>query len=351
MNNSNRARKLKFPLALATTFLGATAMAQDYDPSDYYSRGKMAKENITLVGTVIKNPVAGFFVIRTGNNWSYRVDTRFFKPVGLNVGDRVRAFGDWKNGALHAGNVRILKQGNSKDVVSRISPNCTMSGTLVVHSGANNFVIRARNGWTYPVRAFYGEPNTLSVGDHVRISGKWSQGVLEASNVHIAYQADASGATDDANLLYDYDTPYRDKRTLTGIVTTNPSGNRFTMRSTNGKTYAVLASNGEPAGLSAGDRVRVYGAWRDGMIEASNVRMLRHGHNPENYNAHVLVGEVTEDLDGDRFVVRVRNGATFRVLAAWGEPSGLSVGDRVRAYGDWKEGMLHASNVRVLNQG
>lgn len=437
--------KLKFALALAAPFLGATAMAQDFDPSDSYSRNGMAKENMTLVGTVTQNPVAGYFVIRAGNGWTYRVDTRFFKPVGLNVGDRVRAYGDWKNGVLHAGNVRILRQGDPDDVVSQIRANRSMMGTVVSNRIGDEFVVRARNGWTYPVRAIYGEPKTLSIGDRVRVYGAWtdgmlyannirfdyddavktvrvtyladrdvtdvaigeelivpqitragtvianpvgpfftlreangttyrvrslygwipelnvgdrvrvwgklSQGVLEASNVRIAYQADASDSNASANLVYDYDTPYRDKRTLTGTVTTNPSGNRFTMRGSNGNTYAVRALSGEPAGITAGDRVRVYGAWRNGMIAASNVRMLRQGRNPENYNDHVLVGQVTENLDGDRFVVRARNGTTYRVLASWGEPSGLSVGDRVRAYGDWKEGMLHASNVRVLNGG
>ncbi len=431
-------------LALAVPFLSATALAQDFDPSDSYRRNGMAKENMTLIGTVTRNPVAGTFVIRAGNGWTYRVDTRFFKPVGLSVGDRVRAYGDWKNGVLHAGNVRILRHGDSDAVVSPIRANRSMMGTVVANHAGDEFVVRARNGWTYPVRAIYGEPTTLSAGDRVRVYGAWtdgmlyannirfdyddaikkvrvtnlgdsdvavavrdvavgeelivpqitrdgtvianpvgpfftlrdaggttyrvrslygwipelnvgdrvrvfgklSQGVLEASNVRIANNSDSN-----ANGISNTNRSPRDKRTLTGTVTTNPSGDRFTMRGTNGNTYAVRALSGEPAGLTAGDRVRVYGAWQGGLIAASNVRMLRQRPNPENYNDHVLLGQVTENLDGDRFVVRARNGTTYRVLAAWGEPSGLSVGDRVRAYGDWKEGMLHASNVRVLDQG
>jgi len=449
MNFKNQTKKkLAVVGVLVAPLLNATVAAQDFDPGDSTLRNGMAKENMTLVGTVTQNPVAGYFVIRARNGWTYRVDTRFFKPVGLDVGDRVRAYGDWKNGVLHAGNVRILRHGEPTDVVSRIRPNRSLMGTVVANGTGDEFVIRARNGWTYPVRAIYGQPNTLSVGDRVRVYGAWtggmlhannvrfdyddammktrisykgdadvavqvtdvpvgqelvlpritstgivisnpvgpfftlreadgttyrvrslygwipelnvgdrvrvfgklSQGVLEVSNVRSADLASANDFDASANLVYDSDTRPRDKRTLTGTVTTNPSGNRFTMRASNGTTYAVRALWGEPAGITAGDRVRVYGSWRDGIIAASNVRMLRQGRNPENYNAHALVGTVAQNLDGDRFVVRAQSGVTYRVLASWGEPNTLSVGDRVRAYGDWKEGMLHASNVRVLNQ-
>jgi hypothetical protein len=79
--------------------------------------------------------------------------------------------------------------------------------------------------------------------------------------------------------------------------------------------------------------------------------LLREGENPKNWATHTWVGVVTENPEGDRFVFRLDNGISYRVLAVWGEPDTLSVGDRVRAYGTWRTGMLHASNVRVLREG
>lgn len=284
MNTTKRAMKLKVAVALAAPFLGATAMAQDFDPSDSYFRNGMAKENMTLVGTVTQNPVAGTFVIRAGNGWTYRVDTRFFKPVGLNVGDRVRAYGDWKNGALHAGNVRILRQGSPDDVVSRIRANRSMMGTVVANSVGNEFVVRARNGWTYPVRAIYGEPKTLSIGDRVRVFGAWTDGMLYANNIRFDY--DDAVKTVRVTYLGDGDVAVKvtdvpvgeelivPEITRAGTVIANPVGPFFTLREANGTTYRVRSVYGWIPELNVGDRVRVFGKLSRGVLEASNVRVL-----------------------------------------------------------------------------
>ncbi|MBW3636151.1 MAG: hypothetical protein KY445_06745, partial [Armatimonadetes bacterium] len=272
-----------FALVLALPFLGATATAQDFDPSDSYRRNGMAKENMTLIGTVTQNPVAGYFVIRAGNGWTYRVDTRFFKPVGLNVGDRVRAYGDWKNGVLHAGNVRILRHGDPDAVVSQIRTNRSMMGTVVANHAGDEFVVRARNGWTYPVRAIYGEPATLSVGDRVRVYGAWTDGMLYANNIRFDYD-DAMMKASVSNLGdRDVAVVVRDvaigeelivpEITRAGTVVDNPVGSFFTLREANGTTYRVRSLYGWIPKLSVGDRVRVHGKLSQGVLEASNVRI------------------------------------------------------------------------------
>jgi hypothetical protein len=400
--------------------------------------GAADKENITLHGIVMQNPAAGHFVMRADNGWTYRVDARGVVPVTLTRGDEVRAYGDWSNGELMAGNVRLLRHG-SVPTRYTIHRNRTITGVVTANRADDDFVVRAKNGWTYLVRAVWGESDMLNAGDRVRAHGVWRNGLLHATNVKILYSGtvmrdapdNVIGSTPAANTRmgvtrsgtvtqdlagndftlrasdgltyrvrvlrgesatlsvgdrvrvfgnlrgaiidavnvriayqaedldpdpydenrYDYSTRDREKWTLTGTVLSNPSGDRFTMRARNGYTYAVRAKWGEPSSLTAGDRVRVYGAWRDGLMQASNVRLLREGENPKNWATHTWVGVVTENPEGDRFVFRLDNGISYRVLAVWGEPDTLSVGDRVRAYGTWRTGMLHASNVRVLREG
>jgi uncharacterized protein YdeI (BOF family) len=429
-NQKQKNRRARFRAAMMATaaavfMLGSAAGAAD-------------KENITLRGVVTRNPVAGYFVLRADNGWTYRVDTSSFKPENLTTGDRVRAYGDWDKGVHMAGNVRVLRHG-TLTWRDNIHPDRTIIGTVKKDAPGNDFVVQARNNWTYLVRAKWGEPDTLSAGDRVRVYGNWRDGMMHASNVRLLYDASVlsdtpdgvTGSTPAINIRrgvtrsgtvtqdlagnnftlrgndgvtyhvralrgesatlsdgdrvrvfgnlhgaiidasnvriayqaedldpdpydenrYDYFTRDREKWTLNGTVLSNPSGERFTMRARNGYTYAVRAQRGEPSTLTAGDRVRVYGAWRDGLMQASNVRLLREGENPKNWATHTWVGVVTENPEGDRFVFRLDNGISYRVLAVWGEPDTLSVGDRVRAYGTWRTGMLHASNVRVLREG
>lgn len=432
MKTASRKKSAKWSIAstlVTVPLLSAVAQAQDFDPGDDTYR--RSRENMTMVGIVTDDPVGNQFVIRAGNTLTYRIHARWNQPATLSVGDRVRAYGDWENGMLHAGNVRVLREGEPSEAAQFGFRARSIQGVVTKNNEGNEFVVRARNGWTYPVRAIWGEPGnlnvgdrvraygnwrqgalhasslrilydgsvvtdapdsrvsrgeagntifgsvfadlpgneftvrgaggytrrvralrgepaTLNIGDHVRAFGIWKSGVLHASNVRVVYQSGVT-VSSSSNVAYDYDTPDRARRILTGTVTSNPSGDHFTMRAGNGYTYAVRALTNEPSRLTAGDRVRVYGAWKDGMMHAGNVRVLRHGRNPDNYNAHTLSGVVTGNPDGDRFVLRADNGSTYRILAVWGEPEQLVVGKRVRTYGDWKDGLLLASNVRVLD--
>ncbi len=270
--------------------------------------------------------------------------------------------------AAASGGAAALAQDGTAPAM-RMTNSIVLTGTVAGDPAGGAMVVRARNGITYQVRP-HGGVNVTRIrgGDRVRVFGNLRGQVLEGAGVRVLRRRYSSSPSD-----YGGSDPWRRSNgrnmngasntgsmgtvrrrgpylTLTGTVTSNPSGDRFTMRARNGVTYPVRALWGEPMSVSAGDRVRVYGAWHAGMLHASNVRILRQGRNPHNYNAHTLTGSVTNDLEGDRFVLRA-GGTTYRVLAAWGEPDTLSEGDRVRAYGNCMNGMLHASNVRVLREG
>jgi len=340
---------------------GSVRILREGEPSEatnYRSRPH------SIQGAVTKNSPGNEFVVRARNGWTFPVRATGGEPANLSLGDRVRAYGNWREGALHAGNIRIVYDGSivtgdsgyrraslqvSNQRGNQSTSGRTITGSVFADLPGNEFTVRGAAGYTYRVRAMAGEPTTLNSGDHVRAFGTWHSGVLHASNVRIAYQSGVTDSTPANNVAYDYYTPNGSRRMLTGTVTSNPDGERFTMRAGNGYTYAVLALTNEPPGLSTGDRVRVYGEWTDGQILAGNVRVLRHNPNPDNYRAHTLTGVVIDNPSGDRFVLRGDNGYTYRILAVWGEPNQLVTGKRVRTYGDWKDGLLLASNVRVLD--
>lgn len=140
--------------------------------------------------------------------------------------------------------------------------------------------------------------------------------------------------------------------TLRGVVEGYPDPREFVLRHGNGWTYLIHPLSSPPLSLSPGDHVRAYGDWVDGRLQAINVRIVREA-NPrlrqQVVNRYrIITGVITKNNIGNEFVVLGRNGWTFPVIAVWGEPSTLSISDRVRAYGEWRRGRLYATNVRLL---
>lgn len=145
----------------------------------------------------------------------------------------------------------------------------------------------------------------------------------------------------------------RQGRTVTGVVQSNPAGTEFVMRTSNGYTFRVNAKYGEPASLSDGDSVRAFGNWQDGVLHASNVRVLEQDaiqQGVRRYN-RVATGVVTSLLQGG-FQMRVPSGFVVQVWPRYGGlAESLSVGDRVRVFGNWQGALMRGENIRILRQG
>ncbi len=70
---------------------------------------------------------------------------------------------------------------------------------------------------------------------------------------------------------------------------------------------------------------------------------------PGNNNGQRSVeGVVTQDLDGNDFLIRASNGRIVRVLAFNGENGSISRGDTVRAFGSYSNSIFRASSVTIL---
>lgn len=153
-------------------------------------------------------------------------------------------------------------------------------------SAINNgvFTINTGDGTLYPVRFTNGTfPGLLTVGDYVSVYGALNNGILQASNMRFVYQGEAAGTglnsvngiLNNANMRADYRNYAGPNRTLIGVVTSNPAGNFFTVRTTDGYSYSVQSQAGKPAAFAVGQKVRAAGTWQDGMLQATSVRITR----------------------------------------------------------------------------
>lgn len=312
----------------------------------------MAQSSLTLSGIVTGRLNDNVFLLRA-YDLTHRVQAP--RDATLRVGDRVRAYGDWRSGVLQTRNLRVLSRANGD-----AAPTRSITGAVVRDLPGEEFRVRASNGSLYRVLSLRGEPKSLSYSDTVRAYGVERNGVLHATRVDVLYEGS----------LISNESPYRPRRTISGTVTADFSGNRFRMRARNGREYDVIAiwgqPDGEPAGLGAGAGVRAYGYLEDGILHASNLRVLRRSRNlgggtgraaiaalPRPYGAtfgpRILSGIVTA-LDGARFRLRASNGIEYPVLIVTGVPGGLSVGDTVRAAGNWAAGTMRAGSLRILKQ-
>jgi len=226
----------------------------------------------------------------------------------------------------------------------------TLVGVVREDLSGNRFELRSDNGRTYLVRARNGEPGNLDRGDRVRVRGFFDGNVLVADDVRLIGNFDRD---------FDRDDRFGRQITLTGVVTNDLSGDQFLLRSDNGRTYRVVFHRNvdEPQGLSEGDRVRVRGHYDRDILVAHDVDILRNRDrddfdrdNPFG-GTRTVRGIVTNDLQGDQFVLRADNGRTYRVVFHRNidEPNGLSEGDRVQVRGHLDRDVLVAHDVDILD--
>ena len=292
--------------------------------------------NRTITG-VIAGAVGPQFMIRSGTSHLYAVRANQDLRDDLQERDLVRVYGDWRNLVLHARNIRVLERGHAQKIPP--SQPGELTGTITDQPEQGQFRLRTDTGHIYWIRASWSDRFALGLGDMIHVRGTWQRGRLYAEALRRLRRGLAMSPVRYAHA----------NRTLLGTVSANPTGNLFILRARNGFTYPVWATNGPPAGLTAGDQVWAHGSWHDGRLNASAVRILQQGRPLRIFQEHVLEGTVRQNQSGEHFTLRDLSGTSHRVLAVWGKPIGLKADDQVRAYGDWRKGTLHATSVRVLN--
>jgi outer membrane lipoprotein SlyB len=184
---------------------------------------------------------------------------------------------------------------------------------------------------------------------------------------------------------------YNQIRSFSGIITRDLEGDRFEMRTTDGRTVIVdLRGDREPRRLTAGDRVRVRGAYsgRSNIFVATSLNIVNDRNNGDlnrgdwgnggrdnggwnnggrgnggwgsggwnnggignesDYRIPAnFPGTVTSVTASNRLVVRGDNGRTYTVLGRNGFDSRISTGDRVRVVGNSRNSTVLADRVEL----
>ena len=134
--------------------------------------------------------------------------------------------------------------------------------------------------------------------------------------------------------------------TLSGAIVGSRNANEIWLRSYD-RYYRVAGK--APFAITNGDRVRVAGAWKNGVLTGSNWKKIAAVGPVVKANFSVD-GAVYRDLPGDEFQLKSLGGAIYRVLSVKPSPAGLSRGDLVSVIGKRDKGVILATSVIITQQ-
>lgn len=259
--------------------------------------------------------------------WGYRKDKKDKKHKNK---DR-----DWRNDRDRDERDRDDRDYDDND---NLPTERTLTGTVVRDLAGDRFELRTDSGRIVTVRLRQEfEPRRLDRGDRVRVEGRF-----RSNGNFVATDLDILDNRNDNN----------DERTLTGTVVRDLRGDRFELRTDNGRLVTVqLRRENEPRRLNRGDRVRVEGEFRsNNVFVADDLDILRNngGGNGGDWNRRVnFPATVVDVLSSTRLRVRGDNGRTY-VVQSRTSLRNIDDGDRVRIVGDVRDGVVRVDNVVLV---
>lgn len=134
--------------------------------------------------------------------------------------------------------------------------------------------------------------------------------------------------------------------TLSGAVVGRRDANEIWLRSYD-RYYRVAGK--APFEFVNGDRIRVSGAWKNGVLAGTSWKSVEPLGAKVRANFSVD-GAVYKDLPGDEFQIKSLSGAIYRVLSIKPSPAGLSRGDLVNVIGKRSQGVILATEVLITAQ-
>lgn len=233
----------------------------------------------------------------------------------------------------------------------------TLEGVVTRDLGGNRFEMRVDNGRVLTVRSRREEPNSLSEGDRVRVTGFSRAG--REDNRGNGGDARADFVAESLRILANVDDGYYNgnnggyyggdgsarRVSFPATVLDRDSSRRITVRGDNGRTYEV-ESRSSVTRVDDGDRVRVEGVSRNGVVTDARIVLLRNSDSPA-YDAQNtnFVGRVIRVDERQNLIVVREDGTgrsyTFRPKQA----EDFDVNQRVRAYATVQNGRAILTRV------
>ena len=134
--------------------------------------------------------------------------------------------------------------------------------------------------------------------------------------------------------------------TLSGTLVGSRNANEIWLRSYD-RYYRVAGK--APFAITNGDRIRVAGAWKNGVLTGTSWKKVASVGPIVKANFSVD-GAVYRELPGDEFQIKSLSGAVYRVLSVKPKPAGLSRGDLVNVIGKRDKGVILATDVIITAQ-
>lgn len=232
----------------------------------------------------------------------------------------------------------------------------TLEGVVTRDLGGNRFEMRVDNGRVLTVRSRRDEPNSLSEGDRVRVTGFSRAG--REDNRGNGGDARADFVAESLQILANVDDGYNGNNggyyvgdgsarrvSFPATVLDRDGSRRITVRGDNGRTYQV-ESRSNVTRVDDGDRVRVEGVSRNGVVTDARIVLLRNSDSPayDAQNTNFVGRVIRVDERQNLIVVREDNTGrsyTFRPKQA----EDFEVNQRVRAYATIQNGRAVVTRV------
>jgi outer membrane lipoprotein SlyB len=222
----------------------------------------------------------------------------------------------------------------------------TYEGTVTRDLSGSRFQLRATDGQLITVRLRRDEPQRLSVGDRVRVSGTLRRDYQDRNGAD--FVADRLQIL--SNVGGDYGSGNGTARRVSfpATVLDRDGSRRLTVRGDNGRTYTV-ESRYDIIRVDDGDRVRIEGLSRGSVVTAATVSLLRDSDNPIfDGRDREFLGRVTR-VDTLQDVIVVRDDSTGRTYTFRPrQAEDFRVGQRVRATLDVRNGRSTVTRVERL---
>lgn len=291
------------------------------DRDDDWSGGRFEGRRVTASGVVTRDlPRENAFEMRTDRGITVRVRTRANEPRRLSAGDRVQVNGVVENGRLRADTVRLLENRTPSNINERL-----LSGVVSRDMRGDVFELRTDDGRTIIVRAREDEPVRLTRGDRVSVQGRYSanRGEFMAERIRITQNNDREVEGS--------------RVSFPATVISVDSATRLQVRGDNGRTYTIDTRSAVSSNVDPGDRVRVVGVVRSGVVRAERVDLTDRGGRGNTGQRRIdFSGTVVDGgslWGGNVLNVRGDNGRTYSVSVPRNSQSNFRRGDRVRVVG------------------
>jgi len=231
----------------------------------------------SVSGTVMTDLRGREFRMRSDAGREFRVIIDAGRePRALSHGDRVQVRGHFHSGLFIANSLSMTRNmGRPGFVAPRgaggypgaRSASVDFSGRVVSKSSSRNYVVRGMNGATYTVQSSRSPERTVVVGDTIRVYGRGSGRSVQADRILLVSHNGGSGAWNNQNYRNGQAVSF--SGTVLSVSRVVGMVGNLQVRGTNGRVYRVRASNA--MSFRAGNRVRVFGTYSNGTVNASSI--------------------------------------------------------------------------------